>query len=320
MSSTPPPLSSPPLGWEATFAEAVRLQQENRWEQALELIMPLARQMPKAGAVQNLTAVLLAQHGRMADAVVLWQRLLAADPQNAGLLANLGRACWVLERKQQALEFFTRAVALQPGDPLALLNMGAIHQSENQYEQALHWYERVLAIDPRHVQALFNSAQANADMGRFDLAHALYRRVLAIDPTHVIAQAQFIFTQHYLERPEPAQLAMLARRLGAQYAALNERFSSWRVSYEPDRPLRIGLLSADLRDHPVGYFIEGLLAHSQKEGVTWIAYANQKNGPHSPNVWRPHFQCGTRWCIGLTNNWPLASAKIVSIFCWTSPE
>ena len=238
--------------------------------------MPLARQMPKAGAVQNLTAVLLAQHGRMADAVVLWQRLLAADPQNAGLLANLGRACWVLERKQQALEFFTRAVALQPGDPLALLNMGAIHQSENQYEQALHWYERVLAIDPRHVQALFNSAQANADMGRFDLAHALYRRVLAIDPTHVIAQAQFIFTQHYLERPEPAQLAMLARRLGAQYAALNERFSSWRVSYEPDRPLRIGLLSADLRDHPVGYFIEGLLAHSQKEGVTWIAYANQK--------------------------------------------
>lgn len=252
----------------------MRLQQENRWEQALALIMPLARQMPQAGAVQNLAAVLLAQHGRMADAVEIWQRLLAADPGNTGLLANLGRACWVLERKHQAHEYFSRAATLQPGDPLALLNMGAIHHSENQYALALSWYERVLAIDPRHLQALFNSAQANADLGRFERAHELYLRVLAIDPTHVIAQAQLIFTQHYLERAEPAQLSMLARRLGAQYAALTERYSSWLVSYEPDRPLRIGLLSADLRDHPVGYFIEGLLAHSSSEAVTWIAYAN----------------------------------------------
>lgn len=237
--------------------------------------MPLARDMPHVGAVQNLAAVLLAQHGRMAEAVVIWQRLLALEPSNPGLLANLGRACWVLQRKQQALEYFSQAVALQPGDPLALLNMGAIHQSENQYAQALSWYERVLAIDPRHLQALFNSAQANADMGRFERAHELYRRVLAIDPTHVISQAQLIFTQHYLERPEPAQLSMLARRLGAQYAALTTPYSTWPVTYEPDRPLRIGILSADLRDHPVGYFIEGLLGHSSGEAVTWIAYANQ---------------------------------------------
>ena len=52
--------SSPP-GWEATFAEAVRLQRENRWEQALALLMPLAEKMPQASAVQNLTAVLLAR-------------------------------------------------------------------------------------------------------------------------------------------------------------------------------------------------------------------------------------------------------------------
>ncbi|WP_423460695.1 tetratricopeptide repeat protein [Ottowia sp. VDI28] len=266
--------SSPP-GWEATFAEAVRLQRENRWEQALALLMPLAEKMPQASAVQNLTAVLLAQHGRLAEAVVLWQRILAAEPDNVGLLANLGRACQMLERKLEALEYFTRAVQLQPRDPLAMLNIGAIHQMEGRPDEALDWYARVLAIDPRHVQALFNSALIHAEAGQFGLAHELYRRVLSIDPTHVIAQAQFIFTQHYLEDPNPAQLAALARRLGAQYAALHPRFSSWLVSGDTDRPLRIGLLSADLHDHPVGYFIEGLLTHSASEGVTWIAYANQ---------------------------------------------
>jgi len=252
----------------------VRLQRENRWEQALALLLPLSRQMPEASDVQNLTAVLLAQHGRMAEAVVVWQRLLALDPNNTGLLANLGRACWVLERKQQALEYFNRAVALQPNDPLAMLNMGAIHQSESRYVDALKWYERVLAIEPRHVQALFNSALALAETGQFARAHELYRRVLAVDPSHVIAQAQFIFTQHYLEEPEPAQLAVLARKLGAQYAALNPRFTNWLVRLEPERPLRIGVLSADLRDHPVGYFIEGLLAHSAQEPVTWVAYSS----------------------------------------------
>ena len=276
MSSVPTPPALPaPSGWEATFAEAVRLQRENRWEQALTLLLPLAERMPQASAVQNLAAVLLAQHGRLAEAVVLWQRILAAEPDNASLLANLGRACQMLERKQQALEYFTRAVQLQPQDPLALLNIGAIHQMEDRPDEALDWYARVLAIDPRHVQALFNSALVHAEAGRFGQAHELYQRVLSIDPTHVIAQAQLIFTQHYLDAPNPAQLAALARRLGAQYAARSPRFSNWLVSNDAERPLRIGLLSADLLDHPVGYFIEGLLAHSANQGVTWVAYANQ---------------------------------------------
>ncbi|MET4576505.1 O-linked N-acetylglucosamine transferase family protein [Ottowia thiooxydans] len=274
--SAPSTHPAPPAGWQATFSEAVRLQSENRWEQALTLLLPLAEQMPHEASVQNLTAVLLAQHGRLAEAVVLWQRLLAADPGNVALVANLGRACWMLERKQQALEYFSLAVQLQPQDPLALLNMGAIHQGEGRFEEALAWYERVFAVDPHHVQALFNSAQLHADAGRFTRAHELYRRVLAIDSKHVIAQAQLIFTQHYLEHPSPAQLSALARRLGAQCAAQSPVFSNWLVSFEPERPLRIGLLSADLHDHPVGYFIEGLLAHSAGKEVTWIAYANNE--------------------------------------------
>lgn len=269
------PASSPPPHWEATFAEAVRLQRENRWEQALALLLPLAEKMPQASAVQNLAAVLLAQHGRLSEAVVMWQRILATEPENAGLLANLGRACWMLERKTQAFEYFTRAVQLQPKDPIALLNIGAIHQSEGRPAEALDWYGRVLAIEPRHVQALFNSALLHADAGRFERAHELYMRVLSIDPTHVIAQGQLIFTQHYLAHSDPAQLAALSRRLGSQYAAQNPCFTSWQVSADAERPLRIGLLSADLHDHPVGYFIEGLLKHSADEAVTWIAYANQ---------------------------------------------
>lgn len=272
---TTKPVLPPPSNWEATFAEAVRLQQENRWEQALALLLPLAEKLPQVSAVQNLAAVLLAQHGRLSEAVVLWQRILATEPDNAGLLANLGRACWMLERKPQALEYFNRAVQLQPNDPLALLNIGAIHQSEDRPDEALQWYERVLAIEPRHVQALFNSALVHAEAGRFDRAHQLYLRVLSIDPTHVIAQGQLIFSMHYLPESDPAQLAALARRLGAQYAAQNPRFSNWLVSWDAERPLRIGLLSADLHDHPVGYFIEGLLTHSTHQAVTWVAYANQ---------------------------------------------
>ncbi|WP_051237673.1 tetratricopeptide repeat protein [Ottowia thiooxydans] len=274
VSSLPP--HSTPAGWEATFSEAVRLQRENRWEQALALLLPLAQRMPREASVQNLAAVLLAQHGRLAEAVVLWQRVLALDLDNAGLVANLGRASWMLGRKQQALEYFSRAVQLQPQEPLALLNMGAFHQGENRLDEALLWYERVLAIDPNHVQALFNSAQLHADAGRFERAHELYRRVLVIDPGHLIAQAQLIFTQHYLERPDPQQLSALARRLGAQCAEHGPQFSNWLVSYEAERPLRIGLLSADLHDHPVGFFIEGLLTHSTGQAVTWIAYANQE--------------------------------------------
>ena len=51
-----------------------------------------------------------------------------------------------------------------------------------------------------------------------------------------------------------------ARRYG-EFAARQARpFAAWPNAPDPDRRLRVGLVSGDLRNHAVGHFLEGALA------------------------------------------------------------
>jgi predicted O-linked N-acetylglucosamine transferase (SPINDLY family) len=49
------------------------------------------------------------------------------------------------------------------------------------------------------------------------------------------------------------------------------RFSTWRCTSRPER-LRVGLVSGDMHNHPVGYFLESVLARIDPSLMELIAY------------------------------------------------
>jgi predicted O-linked N-acetylglucosamine transferase (SPINDLY family) len=75
---------------------------------------------------------------------------------------------------------------------------------------------------------------------------------------------------------EPAAIFAEHRRFNAQHAAALTRAAAARPhanDRSPDRRLRIGYVSADLRDHAVAYFIEPILAKHSAEAVEVFCYA-----------------------------------------------
>ncbi len=54
-----------------------------------------------------------------------------------------------------------------------------------------------------------------------------------------------------------------ARHYGEMVAQKATPYTEWKNgpdTDQTDRPLRVGMVSGDLRNHPVGFFIEGMLA------------------------------------------------------------
>ncbi len=70
-----------------------------------------------------------------------------------------------------------------------------------------------------------------------------------------------------------------ARQYGrkAGERAARGRYASWSVSASPPR-LRVGLVSGDLRQHPVGYFLDGLLGALDASGLEVFAYPTHHGG------------------------------------------
>jgi protein O-GlcNAc transferase len=57
--------------------------------------------------------------------------------------------------------------------------------------------------------------------------------------------------------------------------SVTARFTSWHCVQPPKR-LRVGLVSGDFNNHPVGFFLENVLAHIDTSCVELIAYSTQR--------------------------------------------
>ncbi|MBF0471711.1 MAG: hypothetical protein HQL48_10105, partial [Gammaproteobacteria bacterium] len=64
----------------------------------------------------------------------------------------------------------------------------------------------------------------------------------------------------------------IAERFGQLVVGVCTPYNHWPNSTDPDRPLRIGLLSGDLREHPVGYFVQPLLQQWRQRHLSITVY------------------------------------------------
>jgi len=263
-----------------------------------------------AGALNNFGNIL---HGRkqIAEAIEYYRRALQAKPDFADAHNNLGVALNELGQRDEAAESFRRALACReqfveahsnlgslleqigdlPGavrhtqkaveiDPQraeAWDNLGHVLHAARRYDDAAAAFGRALALRPGFANAHSNLASLQRDLGRLDLAVQSCLAALQSDPGHLAAHSGLLFSGNYLADEPGTVLLGHALRYGAAAAAQAQPYTSWPNPAQPERRLRIGFVSADLHRHPVGFFLDSVIAalHAEQgHNLELHAYAN----------------------------------------------
>lgn len=272
----------------------------------------LALEPDGAEAHDSLGNVLQAS-GEVDMAIVHFRRAIALTPAYAEAHFDLGNGLRQLGLWEAALAAYRQAISLKPNFPPPYNNAGDILKNQGQFEAALAYFERALVLDPAYVEAHNNRGLVLQEQGRLDDAIACYRHALALRPDYAVAlnnwgralssQGQFeqalqCFRQALSVQPEfavvhsnllfhlnhatalpPAAYLQEALCFGAQAAARAQPYTAWPVdaavpASAPPR-LRIGFVSGDLRLHPVGYFLESVLAHLDRDRFELVAYVTR---------------------------------------------
>ena len=118
---------------------------------------------------------------------------------------------------------------------------------------------KAVALDPNSADAWGNLGQTLARSGQMVEAVAASKRALAIDPNRLGLQSALLFAENYIADSDPFEMADRARAVGALIARKVPARTEHPNDPDPARRLRIGLLSGDLRAHPVGRFLAGVL-------------------------------------------------------------
>jgi predicted O-linked N-acetylglucosamine transferase (SPINDLY family) len=128
------------------------------------------------------TAMSLHQSGRIADAIVLYDRLLPRQMGNAQLLFMAGTAYLQTGRMDKGLTLIRGSLAIQPNNPLPHNSIGLALHSAGKREEALASFDRALGIYPGFGPAHNNRGNVLHALMRLDEAVAAYDKALAINP------------------------------------------------------------------------------------------------------------------------------------------
>ena len=174
---------------------------------------------------------------------------------------------------QLAREHCEIALGVDPTQIGLLLRLGSIAATAHDHRLALDAYLRAATVDPEIPDIDSMIGDQYCFLGRIDKGVEHFDAALRKHPGSVRLQSNRLFVLNYADLLSPSALFDEHRRWGqAHEAALHETWQPHPNSRDPERILRIGYVSGDLRDHAVSYFVEPLLAHHDPDQVEVVCF------------------------------------------------
>lgn len=245
----------------------------------------------------------LKARGDLTGAVGCYQRALGIDPTLADAHGNLGSALRELGHLQEALDCYDHALQLGPERAALHNNRGNVLGKLGRFDDAIDAYERALGLDPDYAAARHNLGLALKDCGLLAEARDVLGRSLELQPELAAIGARYRLGCALYDEPAPpdeelAEHVAFARRFGA---GADERLAPPDNDRDADRRLRVGILSSDLRDHPVARNIASLFENrAATPGLELICYAEVK-APDPMTVALRGRAHGWRTVVGMTD-------------------
>ncbi|TWA95435.1 tetratricopeptide repeat protein [Azospirillum brasilense] len=128
------------------------------------------------------------ESGRLAEAEILYGRILDADPHQATALHLLGVLYGQTDRPKLAAALFVGAIGLVPDNPGLRYDLARVRLILEDGEGAVAALRRTLALQPDHAAALFQLALACRGVGRHDESLLTLERLLALQPDSLEAR------------------------------------------------------------------------------------------------------------------------------------
>ncbi|MEO6437343.1 MAG: tetratricopeptide repeat protein [Tepidisphaeraceae bacterium] len=222
----------------------------------------------------NLLAGVANRAGNVPAAVQIIQHALTLRPQRADLHANLGEALRRLGREDEAAVACEAALAREPNFPGACNTLGIILAHRGQYGEATKLFRRAIAHRWDFAEALNNLGNVLQAQLLVDDAIDAHRRALELVPSNLEFHMGLLSDLCYSESVQPDALLEAHREWWRRHGLLRATPAQPHANdRDPNRSLRVGLVSPDLRTHAVASFLELLLAAHDRSAIQFVAYA-----------------------------------------------
>lgn len=215
--------------------------------------------LPEAG---NNLSIVLQERGQLAESEACLREVLAYEPDYAPAWNQLGNVLDAQGQSEAAIHAFQQGLQLNPLDAAIYNNLACTLKALGRFDEAEQNFCHALQLAPDDYETLNNFGDLLKDIGRTPEASQMFWKAWRLDKLRPVALSNLLLLSQYADHISPVERRAFAQAFAQQYEKKIVPFIDWAQLNDPDRPLRVGWVSADLRNHSVAYFslpvMEGL--------------------------------------------------------------
>lgn len=250
------------------------LADEQQHDAAISALEKAIELDPKLASAQVNLARTFHDLKRWKSAIVAARRAVALAPEATPPLRILARALKETGPFEDAITCLEQAVSIDPTDLALRTELAGLLRNCARLREAIEQHHIALRHHPEHAKTHSNLAEALRAAGQCEDAINHQRRALELDPTLSETHSNLLLTMLYQPQFTPAQLLQEARDWAAQHSQPLDRLPA--VPRKESERLRIGYISGNFHDHPVGLFLEPVVRCHDHERFEIHCYANQE--------------------------------------------
>ncbi|MCT7951106.1 tetratricopeptide repeat protein [Ancylothrix sp. C2] len=282
-------------GAKANYEQALRLKpdffiahhnlgklfvKEGNLENAEVCFKEALRLQPNSADVYFDLGNLRQQQKRSREAIEFYRCCVRHRPDHVEAYANLGAALQAQGALDLANFCLQRALTLDPNHAVANFNLGLLLETQHKREEALAKYEKTLSLKPEWTQVYYNLMRLWLSLGNWNDYEGRVQELIRRTEEHLKTENAAGLTPlilSYFRVP-----LSLHREVASRWAAQAVRSIRGRDGFREDicekqsslvnPPLRIGYISPDFRNHPMGILIYEMFQFHDRTKFQVYAY------------------------------------------------
>lgn len=294
------------------ISRLIALVERQEYQSVIDLASEVLKRAPADPYALKALSFGLIGTGRYADALRILDRAVRVSPGDPELHNNLGICLSAEMRWAESIRHFDRAIAMTPADPELWKNKGAAFSMMHKWHDALPCFAKAIELHPGdYDDAFISMASAFLNAGKDVEAHACYSALYEENPDNAFFLACLLraalricdwtdfsgrveklrdlsknfrrseFAPFFaLAFPSITQSEIFDLTRSKYNSRISEAFEKSRhrspVEFRKDvqaARIRIGYVSFDFRDHPVGHVLPRVLELHDRERFEVFGYS-----------------------------------------------
>ncbi len=245
-----------------------------KWEEASVCAKKAIALQPRLTEAYSLLGAAYFIGGKIDDSIATSQKALSLDPKSYQALGNLGNSMMVSGRIDEAIQIYRKTVELHPKAAGGWSNLGNALQQRAMTREALEACKKATELDPLLADAHNNLGNVYKDLAQMDAACEEYYKAIALRPQMSTFHSNLVYAMWFCGDCEASRVYEESKKWADFLAEpLTRAAPPHPNDKNPNRRIKVGYISADFRDHPVGRLITPLLVNHDRSKFEIILFS-----------------------------------------------